>query len=119
MTNPMKGEIQVELAGKQYKCRLTIDSIIQIETAVGAGIIKLAQRMSEGDVRITDMLSVLTPALRGGGNNLKPKDVTKLIGEAGIVETASAVALVLTQTIAPEEAEDSEEEEEGKPDDAE
>jgi hypothetical protein len=119
MTNPMKGEIQVELAGKQYTCRLTIDSIIQIETAVGAGIIKLAQRMSEGDVRITDMLQVLTPALRGGGNNLKLKDVTKLIGEAGIVETASAVALILTQTIAPEEAEDSGEAEEGKLDDAE
>lgn len=119
MTNPMKGEIQIELAGKPYKCKLTVDSIMQIENAVGAGIIKLAQRMSEGDVRITDMLSVLTPALRGGGNDLKPNDVTKLIGEAGIVESASAVAAVLTQTIAPEEAEDSGEEEEGKPDDAE
>ena len=31
MANPLKGEVTVQLAGKDYKCRLTIDAIIQIE----------------------------------------------------------------------------------------
>ena len=31
MTNPLKGEIEIELGGETYKCRLTIDSLVKIE----------------------------------------------------------------------------------------
>ena len=35
MTNPLKGEIQLNLGGTDYKARLTMDAIMQIEGAVG------------------------------------------------------------------------------------
>ena len=38
MTNPLRGTIKVTLADKEYNARLTIDSIVQIEQAVGMGI---------------------------------------------------------------------------------
>ena len=47
-TNPLKGQVKLKL-DKEYNARLTIDAIMQIETALDMGIIKLAQSMAEGD----------------------------------------------------------------------
>ena len=115
MTNPMKGQIKLTLAGKDYNARLTIDSIIQIEQAVNCGIIKLANKMSEGDIAVGDILNILLPALRGGGNDFQMKDVTKIVQDAGIVETTTAVATLLTSTLVT--SEDSEDEAKKKSDD--
>jgi len=111
MTNPLKGEIEIELGGQTYKCRLTIDAIVSIEQAVGSGIIKLATRMSEGDISISDAISILTPALRGGGNDYTEKDVKKIIQDAGITKSIQVVANLLTQTLVA----GMEEEDEKKP----
>lgn len=110
MTNPLKGEIDLKLGSKTYKARLTVDAIIQIETAVGFGIIKLAQKMSDGDIRLTDLISVLTMSLRGGANDVNEKDVSKIIQDVGIVEATRAVAELIAQSL----TNDSEEEVEGK-----
>ena len=32
MTNPLKGEVEVKLGKETYQCRLTIKSLIKIET---------------------------------------------------------------------------------------
>lgn len=97
--NKLKGEILVELAGKQFKGRLTVDSIIKIEDAVDMGIIKLAQKMADGDVRMSQVIAVLTPALRGGGNDLQPNDVVKLVEETGLVKSMKAVAELLAMSL--------------------
>lgn len=99
MTNPLKAQINLDLGGKSYKARLTIDSIIQIEQSTGCGIIKLAQKMSEADIRMMDLISVLTPALRGGGNDLQENDVKKIVSEVGIIDSAKAVAQLLTSSL--------------------
>ena len=109
MTNNLKGEIKVNLAGKDYTCRLTIDAIIGIEEACGCGIIKLAQKMTNADILMSDILNVLLPALRGGGNDLQRKDVMKIVQNAGIVASTTAVATLITETLS-----DSEEDQEGK-----
>ena len=108
MTNPLKGEIEVELGGQTYKARLTIDAIVSIEQAVGCGIIKLATKMSEGDISVGDMMAVLLPALRGGGNDLQAKDIQKLIQDSGIVNATQVVATLLTSVLTPDEGVDEE-----------
>jgi len=97
--NKHKGEVLVSLAGKEYKARLTIDAIMQIEDAVDMGIVKLAQKMSEGDLRMGHMIQVLLPALRGGGNDLQPKDVMELVQRHGLVQSMAVVAKVLTEVL--------------------
>jgi len=109
MTNPLKGQINLDLGDKSYKARLTVDAIIQIEDATGCGIIKLAQNMSEADIKMKDLISVLTPALRGGGNDLQENDVKKTVGEVGIVDSAKAVAQLLTSTLTSNSSEAGEE----------
>ena len=111
MANPLKAQVDIKLGDTDYKARLTIDAIIQIEEKVGCGIIKLATRMGDADIRMVDLLSVLTPALRGGGNNIQEKEVKKIISEIGIVATAQAVAELLTASLQPPKEEGDEEEE--------
>lgn len=110
MANPLKGQIELTLGEKSYKARLTVDSIMQIEDAVGCGIIKLAQNMAEGDIRMSDIINVLLPALRGGGNNIQDKDVKEIVGDIGIVESAKAVAQLLTKSLTTDSGEAGEEE---------
>lgn len=113
MTNPLKGEIELRIGDKDYKARLTVDAIMQIEATVGCGILKLAQRMGEADIRLADIIAVLTPALRGGGKNIQPKDVQKIVADVGIIEATTAVANLLTAAISP--SNDSGEDAEGQP----
>lgn len=97
--NKLKGESLVNLADKEYKVRLTVDAIMKIEDAVDMGIIKLAQRMGDGDIRMGQIIAVLVPALRGGGNDIQEKDVIKLVEETGIVKSTAAVATLLAASL--------------------
>ena len=107
MANPLKGEIKLSLNKKEYKARLTIDALMQIEDALGQGIIKVAQRMGEGDVRIRDLVTVLLPALRGGGNDLQQTQINKIVQDAGIVESTKVVATLLATTLSDDSGEES------------
>lgn len=97
--NKLKGECLLELGDKEYKARLTVNSIIGIEDAVDMGIIKLAQKMADGDVRLSHVIAVLTPALRGGGNDLSPNDVVDLVQKTGLVKSIKAVAELLALSL--------------------
>tara|TARA_R110000822_G_scaffold106251_4_gene234289 strand:- start:2556 stop:2906 length:351 start_codon:yes stop_codon:yes gene_type:complete len=99
MTNPLKGQIDITLGSETYKCRLTIDSIIQIENSCNCGIIKLATKMADGDIRMSDIINVLLPALRGGGNDFNEKHIMNMVQDAGIVSATTAVANLLAQTL--------------------
>jgi len=101
MANPLKGQIEFDLAGKSYKARLTIESIVGIEQSLSMSLLKVAQKMSEGDVSITHIINILHPALRGGGNDLSMQQVMVLVDNAGIIEATTAVSQILGQTLNP------------------
>lgn len=109
MTNKLKGETTLNLAGKDYKARLTIDAIIQIEDSCDCGIIKLATRMSEADIRMSEVINVLLPALRGGGNDFQRKDVVKIVQNAGVVQATAAVANLIAQSLTDDSEEETDE----------
>jgi hypothetical protein len=99
MTNPLKGQVEVSLGTETYKCRLTIDSLIKIENELDMGILSIATKMSNADVRIYELLVVLRYALRGGGNDIDQKELFKMIEGAGIVEASKAVAQLLADVL--------------------
>jgi hypothetical protein len=109
MTNKLKGETTLNLANKEYKARLTIDAIIQIEDACDCGIIKLATKMGEADIRMSEVIHVLLPALRGGGNDFQRKDVVKIVQDAGIVKATAAVANLIAQSLTDDSEEEADE----------
>ena len=73
MTNPLKGEIEIELGGETYKCRLTIDSLVKIEDELDKGILELANDISQARVRVKTFITFLNSGFAGGcGGNLYP-----------------------------------------------
>ena len=114
MTNPMRSQVQLDIGKETYKARLTIDAILQIEEACGNGIMKLATSMSEGDISMRDIIYILTPALRGGGNDINEVAVKKIVADVGIVECTRAVATLLTATLTTESEEAGEDSTEKK-----
>lgn len=55
-----------------------------------------AQKLSEGKATITEIVNVIQPALKGGGNNLDQKDVSKMVWEGGLIEGMRVAGEILT-----------------------
>ena len=109
MTNPLKGQIEITLGSQTYKCRLTMNAIMEIEDSCNCGIIKLATRMADADIRMSEIVNVLHPAIRGGGKDVNRNDVIKIVQEAGIINSTTAVASLLTSTLTDNSKEDADE----------
>ena len=99
MTNPFRGELQVNLGGKSYKTRITVEGCMQIEGACGMSLVKLATRLSEGELTISDVANIITPAMRGGGNNTDIPAVAKMVYEAGLTEGLRVAAELLSNVL--------------------
>ena len=108
MTNPKRGEMSLEIGEKQFKVKITMDTLMRIETAIGKGILKVAQGLSVGEMSATEMVAILTPILRSGGKDLKEKDVANIIWEAGFAEGLKAVAEVIAFVIGGNEGNEAE-----------
>lgn len=94
--NPHRGETQIKLADESYQVKLTLDGIARIEKAVGQSIIKIATRLSEGDLKTNEVSEILTIAIRSGGNNVNNVDINKLIWQAGLVESIRLCGEILS-----------------------
>jgi len=108
MTNPLKGEMMITLGKKEYKTRLTVDSIIKIETELNDGILGITHRLGDANIRVTELRTVLLHSIRGGGNDLKEKDINQIIADAGIVNACRAVAELLANTLVAKEEDEQE-----------
>ena len=104
MTNPLKGEIEIELGGETYKCRLTIDSLVKIEDELDKGILELATDISQAKVRMRTLISVLRYALRGGGNDFDDKKIKQILTGSGIINSSAVVAQLLADSLSDPEA---------------
>ena len=108
MTNPLKGEIEIELGGETYKCRLTIDSLVKIEDELDKGILELATDMGQAKVRLKTLLIVLKYALRGGGNDFDDKKIKEIIQSSSLIEASTVVAQLIADTLSDTDSEEEE-----------
>lgn len=95
MENPKRGEMTLDLGGKTYKARVTLDAIMKIETACDLGIVKVLQNLTEGTLTTSQVCAVMLPVIRGGGNDLSIKDVQNIVWEAGLANSMKAVGEIL------------------------
>ena len=76
-----------------------MNAIMEIEDACNCGIIKLATKMADADIRMSEIINVLHPAIRGGGNDLNRNDIIKIVQDAGILNSTTAVANLLSKSL--------------------
>ena len=70
-----------------------------IEEQLDKGILQITQSLAEADIRITDLVVILHQALRGGGKDIDEKEARMIVQNNGLVDSARAVAELLTSTL--------------------
>lgn len=95
--NKLKAEKILQFNDVEYKARMSIDTIVRIEQALGGtSILYIASTLSEAKLTLTEMIQIITLAIRSGGNDVKEKDIKKLVSDIGIVSAVQMVTELIT-----------------------
>ena len=85
--NPSRCELKIKLGGSEFKGRVTLDIVRRMETKFGCGIVKIATRLANGELRIGECASIITPVINAGQEEkVTSEKVEKLIFENGFTE---------------------------------
>ena len=99
MANHLRGEIDIDLGGQTYKCKLNFDSLVRIETNLNIPVIQLANKISEANLKMSEISYIVYTAIKGGGANITEKEVNSLIWKAGIIEGVRACGEIITMAL--------------------
>ena len=94
--NPIKAEKILNFGGKDLKCRMSLDTIIRIEDALGYSILKIGQKLTGADLTMSEVIAILTLAIRAGGNDTKENDVKELVAKIGLIEAIKHCGELIT-----------------------
>lgn len=94
--NPLKAEKNLSLGSRTYKARMSLDTIMRVEDSLGCSILGLANKLSTGDILLSQMLPVIYLSVRAGGNDVTENDIKSIISEIGYVESVKVVGELLT-----------------------
>jgi hypothetical protein len=100
MSNHLRGEVEIKLGEDVFNCKLNFDSLVRIETALDTPIIKLAGKISEADMKMTEVSYILYTAIKGGGKDITEKEVNDLIWKAGFIDGIKACGDILSMALA-------------------
>jgi chromosome segregation and condensation protein ScpB len=96
MTNPKRGEVELQFGDKKYQGKINLDTIMRIETMLGCSIFKLTQQLSEGLLSTTEIIAIIQPVLRSSSEKLEEKQVKELVWSYGIANAMRECGKVLT-----------------------
>lgn len=97
--NRRRGEVGIELDGKPYRLRLTLNALAELESAFAAeNLTELVERFGSGRLSARDMVRVLGAGLRGGGAEISDAELGAMATPDGAAGFAAAVGELLTVT---------------------
>jgi len=99
MSNQLRGEIEIKLGEQTYNCKLNFDSLVRIENTLSTPILKLAQKISEAELKVTEISYILYTAIKGGGKDITEKQVSDIIWQVGFVDAIKAVGEVISMAL--------------------
>ena len=99
MSNHLRGEVEITLGENVYNCKLNFDSLVRIETALDTPIIKLAGKISEADLKMTEVSYILYTAIKGGGKDITEKQVSDLVWKVGFVDAIRSVGEIISMAL--------------------
>ena len=94
--NSLKAEKILNFKDKTYKARMSLDTIMRIEEGLGTSILKVGNKLTTADITLLDIITILTLAIRAGGNDVTEKNVKSLVSEIGLVEAMKLTGELLT-----------------------
>lgn len=106
MANPFRGEVVLRVDGEDRVMQLTLGALAELEVRLGSGsLLDLVSRFESGTFRVSDMISLLTAGLNGGGWAITEAELLRGQVEGGPLTAARAAArlLKITFTLPDEE----------------
>ncbi len=95
-TNQIRAEKLLTFKDKEYKARMSLDTIIRIETILKISILEIGGLLSDGKLHLSQQIQILTLAIRGAGNNISEKEVKQLISSIGMIESIKMIGELIT-----------------------
>tara|TARA_R100001015_G_C4584240_1_gene140346 strand:- start:404 stop:688 length:285 start_codon:yes stop_codon:yes gene_type:complete len=89
---------------------MSLDTMLQIETAIGVSFYKTAQKLGTGDLTLSEIITIITLAIRSGGNDIDDKEVKRLVSQIGFQKAIVIVGDLLALALNSGEEEMSEQE---------
>ena len=99
MSNQLRGEIEIKLGDQTYNCKLNFDSLVRIENTLDTPILKLAQKVSEAELKVTEISYILYTAIKGGGKDITEKQVSDLVWKVGFVDAIRSVGEIISMAL--------------------
>lgn len=97
MSNPCRGEVSVELAGRRHVLRLTLQALAEIEAAFAVkGLDALGKRLGDGSIGANDLLHLLGALVRGGGGTFADAELAASIEAQDLPEIIEAIGAVFS-----------------------
>ena len=94
--NRRRGEVSARLDGRDYRLRLTLGALAELEDAYGAEDLQaLVARFSAGRFSARDLIRIIAAGLRGGGHDVADADVAAMQGGNGVAGHARLAADLL------------------------
>lgn len=97
MPHPTKPH-QITIGGHTLDVKYTIDVMMDIERELKTSVLKVVQNLSDGELSIDTMLTILKYGLRGADNSLPPNKIKDIVGSdyvGAISGVSEAIAVAL------------------------
>lgn len=105
MANPWAGEVDLVVDGTEWRAKLTLGALAELEATLGAGsLVALAERFESGRFRAADVLALLAAGLRGAGWPGTAADLARAEIAGGPMAAVRAAAELLARAFALPEA---------------
>lgn len=92
MTNPMRNEVSITLAGEERTMRATFTAIAAVEKALGRSMVAIINKVAGGDLGVTEAATIVYHGLRGNEDTrLSYEQVGEAVVEAGLGNVSAAV----------------------------
>jgi len=99
MANPYRGEVALSVDGETRTMRLTLGALAELETRLESdSLIELIARFEGGRFRVSDLISLLSAGLSGGGWPVSEAELVHCRIDGGPLAAAQAAAQLLKLT---------------------
>ena len=99
MANPFRGEVLLGVDGEPRTMRLTLGALASLETRLESdSLMDMIARFEAGAIKVSDIISLLTAGLNGGGWAISEAELKACQIDGGPLRAAAAAGELLRLT---------------------
>lgn len=111
MSNKFRAEKTITVEDKEYTAKMSLDTCARIESTINCSLLKLANRLSQADILIEEVIQFLYISFRASGKDVKTSEIKQLVAKMGYADSIKLVGELLTLALdaGTEDSEDTDE----------